>query len=100
MDDFLTQLRALTEGENPVPIELVDGITQEWGNASTALDGAAVTITEKDTAITAQVAEINRLKAANYDLTIKNSAKEPERKPDSEQHQTGIAGLFTRRERQ
>ena len=99
MQEWLDKLSPYTEGDTPaLPAEIADGIRNTWNASSTAFDGATHRITEQDEKITAKDAEIARLKAANYDLTIAASAKPPETLPDPDDHKpTGIASLFTPR---
>jgi len=99
MQEWLDKLSPYTEGESPaLPTEIVDGIRETWSASNTAFDGATHRITEQEASITAKEAEIAKLKAANYDLTIKASAKPAEPLPDPDDNKpTGIAGLFTPR---
>ncbi len=96
-DEVLAKLRQRTEGENPIPVEIVDDLAAQFGQVNTALEGATIQISEKDQAIAARDAEISKLKSANYDLTVKASALpgQPPQPENNDNRPSGITGLFS-----
>ena len=99
-NDVLGQLRAWKpEDDSPAPpATLYDDLAREYQRLADQRDGATVTLTERQEALTAKEAEIARLKGENYDLASRigfSSEKESEKVP--EEKPRGIEGLFVRR---
>lgn len=88
-------------GENGIPETFVTDLQETYNHDVSTRDAAIAErdnqLTEKDSAVAAKDAEINRLKAVNYDLlraAPKAGKTAADNEPDGAATQGGIASLF------
>lgn len=94
--EVLSSIQNWEGDERPSP-DLYDSLSSEYQSLVDARDGASVVIAEKDTRIQELIADNQRLKADNYDLSVRAGAKEPDEVSIDPPAPQGILGLFERK---
>lgn len=68
-EEMVAMLANAKTGETELPANIFDDIRREY---QTVIDGSAASIKERDEQLTAERAEVTRLKSMNFDLLMKS----------------------------